>query len=97
MPAGLLTTSNCSSSKRTSSVALCFTIPKMIFMLTSILLKLIRRLIKRPIPHGWISLAPALFAFGYVLFGAIKGKENFQVKEVTFYSPNLPDAALLVS
>ena len=53
-------------------VALCFTIPKMIFMLTSILLKLIRRLIKRPIPHGWISLAPALFAFGYVLFGAIR-------------------------
>ena len=73
-------------------VALCFTIPKMIFMLTSILLKLIRRLIKRPVPHGWISLAPALLAFGYVLFGAIKGKENYQVKEVTFYSPDLPDA-----
>lgn len=73
-------------------VALCVTIPKTVFMLTSILLKLLRRLVKRPVPHGWIALAPALLAFGYVLFGAIKGKENFQVKEVTFYSPDLPDA-----
>ena len=73
-------------------VALCVTIPKTVFMLTSILLKLFRRLVKRPVPHGWIALAPALLTFGYVLFGAIKGKENFQVKEVTFYSPDLPDA-----
>ena len=62
------------------------------YMLSSILLKLFRRLVKRPVPHGWIALAPALLTFGYVLFGAIKGKENFQVKEVTFYSPDLPDA-----
>lgn len=74
------------------TVALCVTIPKTVFMLTSILLKLFRRLVKRPVPHGWIALAPALLTFGYVLFGAIKGKENFQVKEVTFYSPDLPDA-----
>ena len=60
-------------------VALCVTIPKTVFMLTSILLKLFRRLVKRPVPHGWIALAPALLTFGYVLFGAIKGKENFQV------------------
>lgn len=73
-------------------VALCVTIPKTVFMLTSILLKLFRRLVKRPVPHGWIALAPALLTFGYVLFGAIKGKENFQVKEITFYSPDLPDA-----
>ena len=73
-------------------VALCVTIPKTVFMLTSIMLKLFRRLVKRPVPHGWIALAPALLTFGYVLFGAIKGKENFQVKEVTFYSPDLPDA-----
>ena len=37
-------------------VALCVTIPKTVFMLTSILLKLFRRLVKRPVPHGWIAL-----------------------------------------
>lgn len=73
-------------------VALCITIPKMIFMLTSILLKLIRRLVRRPVPHGWIALIPSSVTFGYILFGAIEGKEHFQVKEVTFYSPDLPDA-----
>lgn len=73
-------------------VALCVSVPKTIFMLTSILLKLVRTLIKRPIPHGWISIFPALAAFGYILFGATKGKENFQVKEITFCSPDLPES-----
>lgn len=33
-------------------VALCVTIPKTLFMLTSILLRLLQKLIRRPVPHG---------------------------------------------
>ena len=63
-------------------------IPKTVFMLTSILLKLFRRLINvyssrmdQPstcTAHLWVCIVQT-----------IKGKENFQVKEVTFYSPDL--------
>lgn len=72
--------------------ALCVTIPKAIFSLTSILLRLIGKLIRCRIPHGQISMIPAVLVLGYILFGVLKGKEYFQVKEVTFYSPDLPDA-----
>lgn len=73
-------------------VALCVTIPKAIFSLTSILLRLIGKLIRYRFPHGQISIIPAVLVLGYILFGALKGKEYFQVKEVTFCSPDLPEA-----
>ena len=73
-------------------VALCVTIPKTIFMLVSILLRLLQKLFRCHLPHGSISLVPAVLILGYILFGAIKGKEYFQVKEVTFCSPDLPEA-----
>lgn len=73
-------------------VALCVTIPKTIFMLVSILLRLFQKLFRCHLPHGSISLVPAVLILGYILFGAIKGKEYFQVKEVTFCSPDLPEA-----
>lgn len=72
-------------------VALCVTIPKAIFSLTSILLRLIGKLIRCRIPHGQISIIPAVLVLGYILFGALKGKEYFQVKEITFCSPDLPE------
>lgn len=72
-------------------VMLCVAVPKTVFSLISLLLRGIGRLFRFRMPHGWISLIPSLAVFGYVLFGAIEGKEHFQVKEETFISPDLPD------
>ena len=52
----------------------------------------ISNLLRIRLPHGWIALLPALAAFGYILFGAVRGKENFKVHQVTYVSPDLPDA-----
>lgn len=71
-------------------VTLCVVVPKAVFVLFSLLLRAAGRLVKCGIPHGTLSLLPALATFGYICFGAIEGKEHFQVKEVTFVSPDLP-------
>lgn len=73
-------------------VILCVAVPKAVFSLFSLLLRGTGKLFRLHMPYGWISLLPALGVLGYLLFGAIKGKEHFQVKEVTFTSPDLPDA-----
>lgn len=73
-------------------ITLCFCIPKLTFMFFSLLLRGINRLTGLKIPHAAISALPALAMLGYILFGAIKGKENFKVREVTFYSDKLPEA-----
>lgn len=73
-------------------VALCIAIPKLVFVLSDLLLKMIHRLIRIPLFEKAVSMGIAIIAFGYILFGAIKGKEHFQVKEVTFISPDLPEA-----
>lgn len=73
-------------------VALCITVPKTVFMLVSLLLRPVSMWIKRPLLHAWIAALPALATLIYILFGATKGKEYFHVKEVTFYSADLPEA-----
>ena len=73
-------------------VILCVAVPKAVFSLFSLLLRGAGKLFRLHMPYGWISLLPAVGVLGYLLFGAIKGKEHFQVKEVTFTSPDLPDA-----
>lgn len=72
-------------------VTLCFCIPKLTFVLFSLILRGINKISGLKIPHAAISALPALTMLGYILFGAIKGKENFKVKEVTFTSANLPE------
>ena len=72
-------------------VTLCFCIPKLTFVLFSLILRGINKISGLKIPHAAISALPALAMLGYILFGAIKGKENFKVKEVTFTSANLPE------
>lgn len=72
-------------------VTLCFCIPKLTFVLFSLILRGINKIAGLKIPHAAISTLPALAMLGYILFGAIKGKENFKVKEVTFTSANLPE------
>lgn len=72
-------------------VTLCFCIPKLTFVLFSLILRGINKISGLKIPHATISALPALVMLGYILFGAIKGKENFKVREVTFTSANLPE------
>lgn len=72
-------------------VTLCFCIPKLTFVLFSLILRGINKISGLKIPHAAISTMPALVMLGYILFGAIKGKENFKVREVTFTSANLPE------
>ena len=72
-------------------VTLCFCIPKLTFVLFSLALRGINKVAGMKIPHAAISALPALAMLGYILFGAIKGKENFKVREVTFTSANLPE------
>lgn len=73
-------------------IVLCIAIPKTFFMLFSLVLRGIRKLFRCKIPHGWIALFPSIGILGYILYGAIYGKENFKINEVTFCSPTLPQA-----
>lgn len=73
-------------------ITLCIAVPKAVFALFSLLTRGISNLLRIRLPHGWIALLPALAAFGYILFGAVRGKENFKVHQVTYVSPDLPDA-----
>lgn len=72
-------------------VTLCFCIPKLTFVVFSLVLRSINKVAGLKIPHAAISTLPAMAMLGYILFGAIKGKENFKVREVTFTSENLPE------
>ena len=71
---------------------LCIAVPKVIFVLCSLLLRLINKITGWRIPHGIISTLPGIATAGYILFGAIEGKEHYQVREVDFVSPDLPEA-----
>lgn len=87
-------------------VALCIAVPKMVFMVCAVIIylckKLARCFIKDSVPlplirsykliRMCIPLLVACITCIYILFGAAFGKEYFQVKEVTFSSPDLPPA-----
>ena len=73
-------------------VAMCFCIPKFTFMLFSLLFRGVNKLFKVSIPHATLSTIPAVIILGHILFGAIYGKEYFQVREVTFSHPDLPES-----
>lgn len=83
-------------------VCLCVAIPKVAFTLSNLFIRFCGWTARKcHVPYNrmygkraevLLSTAIALVSFVYVLFGAIKGKENFQVREVTFRSPDLPEA-----
>lgn len=80
-------------------VMLCVCIPKLVFTIFHLILRFLAKGIKSQIPVskknalcGYLSAIPALGIFAYILFGAIVGKEYFQIRNVTFVSPNLPEA-----
>lgn len=73
-------------------ITLCFAVPKLIFVLCDVVLRALHRLVRVPLYHKSVSTVVTVATLGYVLFGAIWGKEYFQVKQVTFSSPDLPAA-----
>ena len=73
-------------------ITLCFAVPKLIFVLCDVVLRALHRLVRVPLYHKSVSTVVAVATLGYVFFGAIWGKEYFQVKQVTFSSPDLPAA-----
>ena len=67
---------------------LSITCPKAVFTLFHLILHSVFRLKK---PATLISLALSIATFCYILFGAIVGKHYYHVKEVAFYSKDLPE------
>lgn len=73
-------------------LALCVAVPKVIFILVSLLLKGFQKLLHRKLPVVTLSGLSGLAACAYILFGATVGKELYQVRKVDFVSPDLPEA-----
>ena len=71
---------------------LCLVVPKALFALTDLLLKPFAHRVKRPHAGSLIALGLSLFVMGYLLFGAIEGKQHYQTKEVTIASADIPEA-----
>ena len=72
-------------------VTLCVAVPKLVFVLCDILMKVLRKFLRIPLFGKTVS-SVAIVTLAYLLFGAIKGKEYFQVKQVVFSSPDLPES-----
>ena len=87
-------------------VTLCVAVPKMVFMVCDTILYLCKKLaqsifkVSAPLPlirlytltKVCLPLLASLATCAYIIFGAIFGKEFFQVKEVTFASADVPPA-----
>ncbi len=73
-------------------VFLCVCVPKAVFTILAILFRSIASKIHREFYESMIALGIALYTFGYILFGAVYGKEYFQVREVDVVSTNVPKA-----
>lgn len=71
---------------------LCVNVPKAVFTLLSLLFRFIAKTLGRGFHESWLAGAIALYTMGYLIFGAVMGKEYFQVKEVTINSKDIPEA-----
>ena len=69
---------------------LTINVPKIVFSLLSILFRGILPKSKGQIVGNCIVGASALFVMGYILYGAFFGTENFQIRETTILSKDLP-------
>ncbi len=73
---------------------LCIGVPKLIFMIVSLLGRLLHAIIK-PIPLrliNWISFIIAMAFFGITFYGSFLGIAHLQVKQVVYTSPRVPKA-----
>ena len=69
---------------------LTINVPKIVFSLLSLLFRAILPKSKGQIVGNCIAGASALFVMGYILYGAFFGTENFQIRETTILSKELP-------
>lgn len=69
---------------------LTINVPKIVFSLLSLLFRAILSKSKGQIVGNCIAGASALFVMGYILYGAFFGTENFQIRETTILSKDLP-------
>lgn len=69
---------------------LTINVPKIVFSLLSILFRGILPKSKGHFLGNCIAGASALFVMGYILYGAFFGTENFQIRETTILSKDLP-------
>ena len=69
---------------------LTINVPKIVFSLLSLLFRAIIPKSKGQIVGNCIVGASALFVMGYILYGAFFGTENFQIRETTILSKELP-------
>lgn len=72
-------------------IFLCINVPKTIFTLLSLLFRFIAKKARHEFYESWLAAGLALYTLGYLLFGAIMGKEYFQVKNVTIQSEDIPE------
>ena len=71
---------------------LCLVVPKALFTLTDLLLKPLAGKVKHPHAASLVALGLSLLVMGYLVFGAIEGKQHYQTKEVTIASADIPEA-----
>ncbi|MDD6890606.1 MAG: metallophosphoesterase, partial [Bacteroidales bacterium] len=72
---------------------LCVTVPKVLFVVSDVLLRLCGLRSARSLRiRSVTTLSVAGLGLGYLLYGALWGKEDFRVRQVTFTSPDLPAA-----
>lgn len=69
---------------------LTINVPKIVFSLLSLLFRAIIPKSKGQIVGNCIAGASALFVMGYILYGAFFGTDNFQIRETTILSKDLP-------
>ena len=69
---------------------LTINVPKIVFTLLSLLFRAILPKPKGQIVGNCIAGASALFVMGYILYGAVFGTENFQIRETTILFKDLP-------
>ena len=73
---------------------LCIAMPKLFFMLVDLIGRILHAIIK-PIPVRWFAWLGVILAIGIfciALYGSTLGLSHFQVKQVTYTSPRIPQA-----
>ena len=64
-------------------IFLCFAVPKAIFVIVILIMKLLFLISGRRLYGGYIAGVVALASLAYVVYGATEGKQHFQIREVT--------------
>lgn len=71
-------------------IFLCFAVPKALFVLVILFMKLLYLLSGKRLYGGYVAGGLALGSLLYVVYGATEGKQHFQIREVTISSDELP-------